>query len=101
MCDLKLAPRDRYAVGTGLTPILPRTAGQQEERRKRRGQEETDSVSLSLVCPFTPEVTIPDDLMGATELIGKVHAVDTDGRVFVIEYRDARRYQTVVIDHGR
>ena len=37
----------------------------------------------------TPEVTIPDDLMGATELIGKVHAVDTDGRVFVIEYRDA------------
>jgi hypothetical protein len=39
--------------------------------------------------PHTPEATIPGDLLGATELIGKVHAVNTDGRIFVIEYKDA------------
>jgi len=49
----------------------------------------TPYVSDEIAPPRTPEATIPDDLMGATELVGKVHAVDADGRVFVIEYRDA------------
>src|SRR5438445_610982 len=39
--------------------------------------------------PRMPEAAIPDDLLAATELIGKVHAVNDDGRIFVIEYKDA------------
>lgn len=39
--------------------------------------------------PRTADTEIPADLAGATELIGKVHAVNSDGRIFVIEYGDA------------
>lgn len=49
----------------------------------------TPWVSDETAPPRTPEASIPADLMGATELIGKVHAVNTDGRIFVIEYKDA------------
>jgi hypothetical protein len=49
----------------------------------------TPYVADEIAPPRTPEATIPDDLMGATELIGKVHAVNSDGRIFVIEYKDA------------
>lgn len=54
--------------------------------------------SISIVTPFvsderpparTPETAFPADLVGQTEAIGKVHAVDSDGRVLVIEYGDA------------
>jgi hypothetical protein len=46
-------------------------------------------VSDETAPPRTPEAAIPDDLLGGNELIGKVHAVNADGRIFVIEYRDA------------
>jgi|GEM_PF-634050 len=39
--------------------------------------------------PHQAQTEIPDDLVGQTELLGKVHAVDTDGRILVIEYGDA------------
>jgi hypothetical protein len=54
--------------------------------------------NVSVVTPYTsderppartPETAFPADLVGQTELIGKVHAVDSDGRVLVIEYGDA------------
>ncbi len=37
----------------------------------------------------TAATRIPDELVGKTELIGKVHAVAADGRILVIEYGDA------------
>ncbi len=49
----------------------------------------TPYVADETAPPRMPEATIPDDLLGATELIGKVHAVNDDGRIFVIEYKDA------------
>ena len=49
----------------------------------------TPYVADETAPPRMPEAAIPDDLLGATELIGKVHAVNDDGRIFVIEYKDA------------
>ncbi len=38
---------------------------------------------------FVREAKMPADLEGKTELIGKVHAVVDDGKILVIEYKDA------------
>lgn len=40
-------------------------------------------------APHVPDTTFPDDLAGQTEAVAKVHAVDSDGRILVIEYGDA------------
>jgi hypothetical protein len=45
--------------------------------------------SDEVVPPRTPETAFPEELVGMTEAIGKVHAVDPDGRILVIEYGDA------------
>lgn len=39
--------------------------------------------------PRTPATSFPEELAGMSEAIGKVHAVDDDGRILVIEYGDA------------
>lgn len=53
---------------------------------------------IKVVTPYVPDETatprptetaFPDELVGQTEAIGKVHAVDTDGRILVIEYADS------------
>jgi hypothetical protein len=49
----------------------------------------TPFVSDELAPPRTEETAIPQDLVGRSEVLGKVHAVDTDGQILVIEYGDA------------
>ncbi|MES1205768.1 MAG: hypothetical protein ABUS79_07500 [Pseudomonadota bacterium] len=55
-------------------------------------------VDFSVVTPYesdealpsrTSETSFPAELIGMTEAVGKVHAVDADGRILVIEYGDA------------
>ncbi len=41
------------------------------------------------VEPYHYVADIPAELQGRTELIGRVHAVDAQGKVLVIEYKDA------------
>jgi hypothetical protein len=38
---------------------------------------------------YQREAKLPDDLVGKSELVGKVHAVVEDGKILVIEYKDA------------
>ncbi len=49
----------------------------------------TTYVSDEVATPRTADIAIPEDLAGQTDVIGKVHAVDVDGRILVIEYADA------------
>ena len=39
--------------------------------------------------PYQHAAKLPGDLLGKTELVGKVHAVVDDGKILVIEYKDA------------
>lgn len=50
----------------------------------------TKKFSAGVTVPhYVREAKLPTDLEGKTELIGKVHAVVEDGKILVIEYKDA------------
>lgn len=39
--------------------------------------------------PYPYQANLPEDLLNQTEIIGKVHAVANEGKILVIEYKDA------------